>query len=149
MDLESEPAPNEREWEVLAIQARYEYATRIFGVNLNARAILRVMMLHEGVWRVSPLAQITGIARSTVQSTLDRNIGVGLIARSEAGYSITGKGRGAVLRIHRETISIVMGEQEGFSAELIGYFRYAPILAKNPESGKILFPKNLREIAMD
>lgn len=141
MDWEDEPEPTPFELITLDFAARYERATLALGIRERSRLLLRYLLVGGGFWTVSALAEASGISRSTVRTTLGRLVAQGMVTVKRDLYSITDLGRGLLMRVHRETLEICFGRRDGFSYELISYFRDLPSAKPTGDASRIKFDR--------
>ncbi len=131
------------EQELLGMKHQLEVSRilHILDLQHSGRQVFRLMYIYEGAWRISGIAEYTGIARSTVADTLERNIQRGLMRQSDAGYTLTKEGRGFMSRIHREISAVAIGEREGLSRELVQFLRDNDLGRPGKDALKIQSPK--------
>lgn len=141
MFWESEPHPTTRERTIIELARRYERASRALGVGVIPRAVMRVLVVSPKIWTVSALAEETGFARATIRKTLTRGASIGNVEQLPDGWRATERGQGTLMRIHRETVAVVNGEQQGFTAELIEALRESSNLDPTKEAMEISFEK--------
>lgn len=141
MKWDDEPKPTPLELITLEFAARYERATLALGIRERSRLLLRYLVFGGNCWTVSALADVSGISRSTVRTTLNRLAGQGMVTAKQDQYCITDFGRGLLMRVHRETLDICFGRREGFSYELISYFRDLPASKPTGDASRIAFEK--------
>ncbi len=141
MNFSKEPPPDDRELEVLEMQARYEYATRVLGISTSARSIVRILISQPGGWSISALSVYSGLSRNAVRNVLRRNEKLFVVESRDGAYFVTDHGRGLVMRLHRETLSICAGERAGYSPKLLLWFRSANAKKPSSDAAKVQFSK--------
>ncbi len=95
-------------------------------------------------WNVTKLAERFGRSRPTVRAIVERNIAGGYMQRDEKNrITISDKGSEILRWVHGETCKIAMGEQVGYSEELIRHFRELPVPIVDPEAATICFQNDL------
>jgi hypothetical protein len=141
MTFDAERSLTDQELALFEMQRRYEYAIRLLGVNINTRAMMRVILLYGGEWTPGRMADATAISRTVVRDALNRNARIGLFERGENGFKLTPLGRELFLKVHCEGLEISLGQRAGFSVELIHFFRQHNAKDVWPEANKIKFPK--------
>lgn len=123
---------------------RYEEATRRLGVNPLTRQIFRTLMFDQGItWNVKRLAERFGRSRPTVREIVDRNVEGGYMLKKRTEIYISDRGLEIFEWVNRETCNIAMGEQAGFTEELIRHFRDLGLPIIDPDVATISFPNDL------
>lgn len=145
VDLAGVTPPTERELFSISFQLRYERVQALIGIGDTRRRIVRTLLVEGDGWSINGMSEFLRIPRTTMQKAFRVLINLKIVRRDREGVHLTDRGRGLFLLIHRETIHICLGEQIGYSSNLIsvlGKF-YKEGFAPAPFAAEINFLKDL------
>lgn len=113
-------------------------------MNPLARQIFRTLVFDADIeWNISKLAERFGYSRPKVREVVNRNVEGGYMLREKTRILISEKGSEILYWVHGETCKIALGEQVGFSEELIRHFTSLPLPIVDARAATISFQNDL------
>lgn len=121
--MRNEPAITERERTYIRRRLRYDRASLSLGVSETIRSVYWVLLHTETSWNVSGLVEMSGRSRASVHRVMVRAVQRKHVKERDGMYCLTRLGVWVVLRLHRETQQVALGQRRGFSQKIIKEFR--------------------------
>ncbi|WP_372570386.1 hypothetical protein [Ruegeria jejuensis] len=125
---------------------RYDEVTRMLGVEQPARWLFQALDLEPIGWWRKDLAEGAGISRGNMDGKIDRNIEAGYLYVKSRKIYISDAGSRVLSQVEQQTTQIVLGNQRGFTDDLIRHFRDLPRNTIDPRARTIRYERRINPI---